>query len=142
LFCLSRSKEALDDFGKRRQAESSVPIDTVGEGKGDFEKRKRMETSEMEKAAELLAIMKAPTTVCNARGRITKKLKGKSSTIARVPIASTASDKTVKAPTITSNTFREAEGRLYRLPMIRQNTANIALPMPVICLARQSLCFG
>jgi hypothetical protein len=93
----------------------SVPIDTVGEGKGDFEKRKRMETSEMEKAAELLAIMKAPTTVCNACDRITKKVKGKSSTVARVPIASTASDKTVKAPTITSNTLSDSGQDLYAL---------------------------
>jgi hypothetical protein len=142
LSCHPRWKEALDDFGKRIRAESDVSVNAEGEGEGDFGKQKCTEISESEKAAELLAIIKAPTTGCNARGRIIKKLKGKSSTIARVPIASTASDKTVKAPTITSNTFREAEGRLYRLPMIRQNTANIALPMPVICLARQSLCFG
>lgn len=105
-----RSKEALDDFGKR----------------------KRTETSESEKAAELLAITKTPTTVRNARGRFTKKAKGKSSSIVRVPTVSEASDKTVKASTVTAtetlgNTVVETPvNTVVETPI---NTAN---PLPFV----------
>jgi hypothetical protein len=117
-----RPKEALDDFGKRIQAESDL----------DFGKRKRTETSESEKAAELLAITKAPTTVHNARGRFTKKAKGKSSSIVRVPTVSEASDKTVKASTVTAtetlgNTVVETPvNTVVETPI---NTAN---PLPFV----------
>lgn len=82
------------------ETESDLEVDPdeeLSEGDLDFGKRKRTETSESEKAAELLAIIKAPTTVRtttvrNARGRFTKKAKGNSE----------ASDKTVKASTVTA----------------------------------------
>jgi hypothetical protein len=127
-----RPKEALDDFGKRIRAESDVAVNAEGEGDLDFGKRKRTETSESEKAAELLAITKAPTTVRNARGRFTKKAKGKSSSIVRVPTVSKASDKTVKASTVTAT---ETLGNtVVETPVntVVETPVNTANPLPFV----------
>lgn len=129
------------------ETESDLEVDPdeeLSEGDLDFGKRKRTETSESEKAAELLAIIKAPTTGRNARGRTTKKVKGKSSTIVRVPISSTASVKTVKAPSITSNTLSDSGQDLYALiepphttSSRRSSPSTYACRSPPCCLFRR-----